>query len=105
MTTQAGSLAPKFVKELVIPVHEVSTDKDSGWRDIDPRRVQELVTSFRQGDYGINILRKPSILYENNAPALAGDGCYKLSDGKATFAALKVLKEIYERELSAWGAF
>lgn len=105
MAQQPQSLAPTLVKELVVKIEEVSTQKDSGWRDIDERRVLELITSFRQGDYGINILRKPSILWENNSAVLAGDGHYKLSDGKSTFAALTRLKAIYEQESSWWGAF
>ena len=85
----ARALAPKLVQEsMLVKIDDVSTEEDSGWRAVDAARVAELVHIFRAGDFGMNILRKPSVLYEGGNPKLASNGKMMLSDGKATFVAL-----------------
>jgi len=85
----AKVFAPKTILESHnVEVDDVSIEDDSGWRDLDPRRVQQLVETFIAGDFGTNILRKPSILMENGTAQTASNGKIRLSDGKATFAAL-----------------
>ena len=63
---------------------------DSGWRKVDERRVKQLYDTFMAGDYGLNILRKPSLVkfaHEENT-AMCGDGRSRLADGKHTFTAM-----------------
>ena len=94
----AGSLAPLVVsKDFRIPVQDVSTEGDSGWRSLDTDRVAELKTTFLSGDWGNNIMTKPAVLNEHGNPKLAQNGLRMLCDGKHTFAALKLCKEIYEK--------
>ena len=93
------TVAPTVVNEdFVIDVKDVSVEASSGWREVDERRVQQLVDCFLDGDYGVNILRKPSILQEDDRLKLAGDGLVALCDGKHTFAALRIVQAMYEDE-------
>ena len=89
-------MAPEVCAEHLVDIDEVSLEEDSGWRAIDPARVQELKDAFMRGEYGQNILRKPSLLFWQGAPKIsAKDGKILLADGKATFAALKALRTEY----------
>ena len=93
------TVAPIVVNEdFVIEVRDVSVEASSGWREVDGRRVQQLVDCFLAGDYGVNILRKPSLLQEDERLKLAGDGLVALCDGKHTFAALRIVQAMYENE-------
>lgn len=60
---------------------------------LDTSRVQELRASFLAGDYGKNILKKPSLLNFAGRQKLGTDGNWLLCDGKHTIAALKGLAE------------
>ena len=97
------AMAPKVIKDAErVQIHEVSIEQDSGWRDLDDKRVKELLANFLDGDYGANILRKPTLLWEGGAQGalkLSGSGYYQLSDGKSTFAALKLAQARYAEEL------
>jgi len=98
-TTRA--FAPKEIRDSeTVKIGEVSTESDSGWRDEDPKRIDQLVETFLAGDYGLNILRKPSILWDSSQSSgvLAMNGCYRLVDGKSTFKALQKLELLYIEE-------
>ena len=63
----------KIVKQLAVPLvvsksevvklEDISTADDSGWRDVDRERVDELKEIFMRGDYGQNILGGPMIVH------------------------------------------
>ena len=55
--------APKTATEsTLVALEDISIANDSGWRAIDRARVDELKACFERGEYGQNLLRKPSIL-------------------------------------------
>jgi hypothetical protein len=56
--------------------------------------VQELKETFLAGDYGLNILKKPSLLYADGSPKCGTDGNRLLCDGKHTIYALQEVKKI-----------
>ena len=86
----------------LLGVDDASIAADSGWRAVDKRRVAELVETFLAGEYGNNILRKPSVFHDaGGKPRAAGDGRAKLCDGKHTFAALRELKELFAEDEAA----
>jgi hypothetical protein len=58
---------------------------------IDNNRVAQLAESFRSGDYGVNIMKKPSLLEFDGQPKIDAQGARLLCDGKHTIAALKEL--------------
>ena len=58
---------------------------------LDDNRVAELVLAFRAGEFGLNILKKPSLLEVDMQPKLDAQGARLLCDGKHTVAALKQL--------------
>ena len=61
-----------------------------GWvQALDPTRVWQLTEAFRAGDFGVNILKKPSLLEFDQQPKLDAQGARLLCDGKHTVAALK----------------
>ena len=92
--------APKTAcPETLVAISEISLEEDSGWRPIDPNRVRELKDAFVRGEYGQNLLRKPSLLWFSGAPKLSTNGLGRLADGKATFAALKELQIEYQQHL------
>ena len=74
---------------LTIPLADLSVAEDSGWRATDPKRVQELLDLFLSGQYGLGILKPPSVLVFDGAPQLAEDGRRRLNDGKHTICALQ----------------
>lgn len=43
------NMAPRFVKTLLVKVEELSISEDSGWRDVDPARVQEIYMDLTLG--------------------------------------------------------
>ena len=89
--------APKVVQDVaLVKIEDVSVENDSGWRPVDPGRVKELVSLFLSGQYGIGLLRPPSIIQQSGAPKNASDGRQCLSDGKQTMCALAKVKQIYE---------
>ena len=71
---------------------------DSGWRKIDERRVKELHETFLQGDYGLNIQRKPALVkfaHESTDHAVCSDGKARLADGKHTFTAMSRIWAVF----------
>jgi hypothetical protein len=58
---------------------------------LDHNRVAQLAESFRAGDYGVNIMKKPSLLEFGRQPKIDAQGARLLCDGKHTIAALKEL--------------
>ena len=85
-------------ESFLVQIDDVSIEEDSGWRPLVERRIAELESTFEAGDYGINILRRPSILAENGDAASASDGRKRLSDGKHTFAALRRMKMRFDAD-------
>ena len=94
------SCAPKTTcPSTFVQIDEISLEEDSGWRPIDPRRVQELKDAFLRGEYGQGLLRKPSLLWFAGKGKLSSNGAPRLADGKATFAALAELKTEYKKHV------
>lgn len=90
--------APKAMGDCVVPLDRISVDTDSGWRSIDRNRVDELKATFERGEYGLNLLRKPSLLSHQGEKLTGVDGKFKLADGKHTIVALMELKNALEAE-------
>jgi hypothetical protein len=88
-----GAAAKTVVGSVRIPIGEVSLAADSGWRSLDGVRVDELKASFERGEYGQNLLRKPTLINHVGQPILCTDGLLKIADGKHTFQALMELQE------------
>ena len=88
-TAVVQKAAPKTVSEaMTVPLEDISTDTDSGWRRLDPRRRDQLKATFELGEYGQNLLRMPSILHVHGQNLKCKDGKLKLADGKHTIEAL-----------------
>jgi len=56
---------------------------------LDPDRVAELAATFRAGEFGMNILKRPALLEHDGQPKRDALGARLLSDGKHTVAALQ----------------
>ena len=63
---------------------------------------QRVGRHFLGGDYGLNILRKPSLVKfaHEEGTAMCGDGLSRLADGKHTFAALRHIHEVFKEDQS-----
>ena len=86
-------VAPRTIQDNVtVSLDEISVGSESGWRASDPARVTELQTIFEGGEYGMNLLRKPSILAQAGQPLRCSDGLLKLADGKHSIQALLMLR-------------
>ena len=97
----AQQAAPKTVSEsMTVNLEDLSTEADSGWRRLDPRRSDQLKATFEAGEYGQNLLRKPSILHAHGQNLKCKDGKLKLADGKHTIEALKQLKAIFDAQVA-----
>ena len=46
----------------VFDVDELSCAQDSGWRELDEQRVEELTQAFKQGEFGQTTLSAPTAL-------------------------------------------
>ena len=88
--------APSSVREITVDVSDISVSLESGWRGIDSARLTALKSCFENGEYGQNLLRKPSILHFAGQNLMCQDGLLKLADGKHTVRALQELKEALE---------
>jgi hypothetical protein len=86
-------MAPKRRTNKAPTVHPVETlavdtlstlRPDSGWRDADPTRVEELSELFYAGQWGMNVLAGISILKTQDR-----DGLRIVDDGLATVSALR----------------
>jgi len=95
----ASAKVPKVTQEAVLVlVQDVCTLAESGWRPLGDQRVQELKETFLAGYYGLNILKKPSLLYTDGSPKCGTDGNRLLCDGKHTIYALQEVKKMYDDE-------
>jgi len=91
--------APKIVNaSMRIKLEDLSVQADSGWRDVDQKRVEDLVATFERGEYKPNIMSKPAVLSFGGRPKLASDGLRKLCDGKHTIMALQQLKASFDAD-------
>ena len=92
-------LTPKVLEESrLIAIEDVCLGEDRGWRRVDPKRVSDLKQKFTDGEYGRNILRKPSIIQVPGHDKKGTDGRIILCDGKHTVCALKDLHDKYQQE-------
>jgi len=92
-------MTPKVLEESrLIAIEDVCLGEDSGWRRVDPKRVSDLKQRFLDGEYGRNVLRKPSIIQVSGHDKKGMDGRVILCDGKHTFCALKDLHDKYKQE-------
>ena len=70
---------------------------------LDPIRVAKLVELFRGGEFGMNILKKPSLLEFAKQPKRDAQGARLLCDGKHVIAALQQLRaEFKENKSLGW---
>ena len=88
--------APQTLGDIVVDLAEISVDQDSGWRDLNDARVSELKACFERGEYGQNLLRKPSVLQFAGGKLKCKDGLLRLADGKNTVRALQELKQAHD---------
>jgi hypothetical protein len=73
---------------------EVSLASDSGWRELDNERVDELVAVIMQGSWGMTSLAGPSIVSEGGTKQCsAEDGKFVIFNGKHIVKALLVARE------------
>ena len=79
-----------------MPIDLVDLSEESGWRALCPERVEELVKTFLEGNYGLNILGGPMVRGLNGEPQLGKSGKTLLADGKHKFAALQQCFKKYE---------
>ena len=90
--------APKEVGEVVIALDDISLADDSGWRAVSRRRVEELKADFLNGLFGMNVLKKPSVLQFAGKAKHCMDGRVQMADGKHTLTALVECKALWEND-------
>ena len=90
--------APKEKSTIVIALNDLSTSEDSGWREVSRRRVEELKSEFLNGQFGMNVLKRPSVLDFAEQPVMSMDGRRKIADGKHTIVALGELMTLWADE-------
>jgi hypothetical protein len=85
--------SPSVIDTRRFKLDDLSVGTDSGWREYDADRIEELVTAFKAGDYGATTLAIPSVLATpgHDLQTSREDGRYRLNNGKSTVAALKML--------------
>ena len=87
--TTTTVVAPNVVAESQrVRINDVDVSDESGWRAVDRSRVDELKETFRKGQFGINLLRRPTCLWAHGKHILSTGGNILLLDGKHTFVAL-----------------
>ena len=77
-------------------IGDVSLAEDSGWHTADQARAAELTQIFEGGQYGMNLLKKASLLQHAGQRLTCKDSAFKLADGKHTFQALSEIKKKYD---------
>ena len=89
--------APKLLRSVTHKLAEISTAEDSGWRDVDAARVQELETIIYEGGWGATSLKGPSLISDNGGKVMHSttDGNVILFDGKHVVAALRNVYDQY----------
>ena len=90
----AKGSAPRVRNSVVLPLDDFSIAADSGWRDLDEDRIDELVSIFKNGDFGATTLAMPTVLCDDEGKALLSreDGRARINNGKSTVAALQKLR-------------
>ena len=93
-----AAMAPKILKTERVRIDSISIEDDSGWRAIDPHRVSSLCNSFKDGEFGMGTLTIPSLRCDQDDTPMLGAhcGCYRISNGKSTVAALHQLFKEWE---------
>ena len=112
--TPAPAYAPVYVESKLLKLDDVSVAHDSGHRDIDDDRVQELFEKvILAGRWGQASLSRPKLrpvekfiflclivtvgfrrYTPDGRPMTAADGRSKLADGKHCVTALKILDHV-----------
>ena len=83
---------PKVIRTERVKLSDISTAADSGWREKDDARIEEMATMFRAGEFGVGILTIPSLLMVHGQPKLSvDDGKTLINNGMSTIEALKHL--------------
>ena len=89
--------APKTIAaEELVKLQDLSTADDSGWRAFDRACVDKLKEALERGEFGQNLLRRPSVVQFGGAELLRADGGMRLADGKQTVVALKEMLAVRE---------
>ena len=78
---------PTFVRNAILQLDKLSLDERSGWRKRSEKRIEELVSIFRAGQFGQSAACGVQVLPEEDA-----DGASVIDDGCSTVAALKKLQ-------------
>lgn len=81
----------KFLRTELVRLCEISVGFDSGWREVFPERVQELVNDIKRGEYGQTNLVDPTLMAKEEGSLLSSteDGLYILENGKHWVMAMK----------------
>jgi hypothetical protein len=78
----------------VVALDSVSLGTDSGWRDLDSERVDELVAMIVEGSWGATSLAGPSLIAASGTKLTScEDGKYIIFNGKHVVKALMVARE------------
>ena len=75
---QAKAQAPKLIGGMEIKLDDISIEEDSGWREIDEDRCDELEAIILDGGWGATSLKGPSLIADDG-----GKVQYSTCDGKA----------------------
>ncbi|CAK0910476.1 unnamed protein product, partial [Prorocentrum cordatum] len=87
---------PKVAKDgALIKLEDICVGEESGWRPADLERVNELKEVFLTGQYGIGLLKAPSVIQQDGQAKTGSDGRQLLSDGKSTILAMTAVKAIH----------
>ena len=78
-----------------IAIEDVDLTSESGWRELNPARVSDLLKEWKDGNYGLCIMKEPSIRCVNGKPKMSKEGKLLLADGKHKFKSLCEAKELY----------
>ena len=82
-----------------VPIDGISVAEDSGWRDLVPERVTELIEDvIKSGDWGSSILAGPKLVVDSHKKRVESshDGLWILDDGKHIVKALQQVWEEFE---------
>lgn len=82
------NLAPKIIRTDYVKASAVSCAEDSGWREINDARVQEIIADLKAGNYGVNTLSAPSLV---DGQMSAVDGLKICDNGKHFCKAMQIL--------------
>ncbi len=95
--TPEPAQAPRVIDNRRIKLDDISIAEDSGWRELDEERIQELTVAFKNGEFGQTTLGCASVTadQQDKLKTSRHDGRYRLSNGKSTVAALQALAAEY----------